>query len=55
VRALRYHASTNLVLLDPEVRKAFRSDGAVNDALRLVTELRKVGSYKRRDYCSDGA
>ena len=43
----RYHAGTNLVLLDPDVRKAFRSERAVNDALRLVTELRKVGSYKQ--------
>ena len=43
---------TNLVLLDPDVRKAFRSERAVNDALRLVIELRKVGSYKRRDYSS---
>jgi uncharacterized protein (DUF4415 family) len=34
--------------LDADVRKAFRSERAVNDALRLVIELRKVGSYKRR-------
>jgi hypothetical protein len=53
--AKRYHASTNLVLLDPDVRKAFRSERAVNEALRLVIELRKVGSYKRRDYSSKGA
>jgi hypothetical protein len=53
--AKRYHAGTNLVLLDPDVRKAFRSERAVNDALRLVIELRKVGSYKRRDYSSNGA
>jgi hypothetical protein len=39
--AKRYHAGTNLVLLDPEVRKAFPSERAVNDALRLVIELRK--------------
>ena len=52
--AKRYHAGTNLVLLDPDVRKAFRSERAVNDALRLVIELRKVGSYKRRDYSSNG-
>ncbi|MBK5292520.1 MAG: hypothetical protein JJE04_12695 [Acidobacteriia bacterium] len=39
-----YHAGTNLVLLDPEVRKAFSSERAVNDALRLVIELRKIGS-----------
>jgi len=44
--AKRYHAGTNLVLLDPDVRKAFRSERAVNDALRLVIELRKVGSNK---------
>jgi hypothetical protein len=31
---------------DPDVRKAFRSERAVNKALRLVIELRKVGSYK---------
>ena len=45
--AKRYHAGTNLVLLDPDVRKAFRSARAVNDASRLVIELRKVGSYKQ--------
>ena len=45
--AKRYHAGTNLVLLDPDVRKAFRSAGAVNKALRLVIELRKVGSYRQ--------
>ena len=42
--AKRYHAGTNLVLLDPDVRKAFRTEKAVNDALRLVIELRKVGT-----------
>ena len=52
--ALRYHASTNLVLLDPDVRKAFRIERAINDALRLVIELSKVGSYKRRDYSGGG-
>jgi hypothetical protein len=45
--AKRYHAGTNLVLLDPDVRRAFRSERAVNDALRLVIELRKVGSRKQ--------
>jgi len=45
--AKRYHAGTNLVLLDPDIRKAFRSERAVNDALRLVIELRKVGSSKQ--------
>ena len=45
--AKRYHAGTNLVLLDPDVRKAFRSERAVSKALRLVIELRKVGSYRQ--------
>jgi len=46
--AKRYHAGTNLVLLDPDVRKAFRNERAVNDALRLVIELRKIGRRSRR-------
>ena len=53
-RALRYLEATNLVLLEPDVRKAFRNERAVNDALRLVIALPKVGSYKRRDYSSNG-
>jgi hypothetical protein len=46
--AKRYQAGTNLVLLEPDIRKAFRSERAVNEALRLVLELRKVGSGKAR-------
>jgi hypothetical protein len=46
--AKRYHAGTNLVLLEPDIRKAFRSERAVNEALRLLLELRKVGSSKAR-------
>ena len=46
--AKRYHAGTNLVLLDPDVRKAFRDERAVNDALRLVIELHKIGSARAR-------
>ena len=46
--ARRYHAGTNLVLLDPDVRKAFPSERAVNDALRLVVELRKIGNGSGR-------
>ena len=42
-----YHAGTNLVLLDPDVRRAFLSARAVNRALRLVVELRKVESYRQ--------
>jgi len=46
--AKRYHAGTNLVLLEPAIRKAFRSERAVNEALRLVLELRKVATGKTR-------
>jgi hypothetical protein len=46
--AKRYQAGTNLVLLDPDIRKAFRSEQAVNEALRRVLELRKVGGGKAR-------
>jgi hypothetical protein len=46
--AKRYHSGTNLVLLDPDILKAFRSEKAVNEALRLVLELRKVGNRKAR-------
>jgi hypothetical protein len=46
--AKRYHAGTNLILLDPDIRKAFRSERAVNEALRLVIELRKVTGSNAR-------
>lgn len=46
--AKRYHAGSNIVLLDPEVRRVFRSEKAVNDALRLVIELRKLGGRRTR-------
>ena len=46
--AKRYQAGTNLVLLDPESRKVFRNERAVNDALRLVIELRKIGVSENR-------
>jgi hypothetical protein len=42
----RYQEGTNLVLLDPGIRKAFRSEKAINDALRLVIELRKIGASR---------
>jgi hypothetical protein len=47
--AKRYHSGTNLVLLDPDVRRAFRSGRAVNQALRLVIELHKVAAKTRRE------
>jgi hypothetical protein len=38
----KYNAGTNLVLLEPEVAKAFPNDKAVNDALKLVIQLTKI-------------
>ena len=40
--AARYHAGTNLVLLEPEVAKAFPNEKAVNEALKLVIKLKQV-------------
>lgn len=40
--AQRYQAGTNLVLLEPEVAKAFPNEKAVNEALKLVMKLKKV-------------
>jgi hypothetical protein len=45
----RYKSGTNLVLLDPDVAKAFPTDAAVNEALRLVIRLGKLqGEGKAR-------
>ena len=40
--ASRYRAGTNLVLLEPEVAKAFPNEKAVNDALKLVIKLKQI-------------
>ncbi len=40
--AERYKAGTNLVLLEPEVAKAFPTEKAVNEALKLVMKLKQV-------------
>jgi hypothetical protein len=37
-----YRAGTNLVLLDPEVYKAFPTSKAVNEALRAVLTITKT-------------
>lgn len=39
--AKQYRSGTNLVLLEPDVRRVFQSQNAVNEALRLVIRLRK--------------
>jgi hypothetical protein len=47
--AKRYDKGTNLVLLSPDVARDFPNDEAVNEALRLVIQLKKIpGSGKRR-------
>ncbi len=38
----RFHEGTNLVLLDEDVAQAFPTDQAVNEALRLVIQLKKL-------------
>ncbi|NJL66908.1 MAG: hypothetical protein HC849_07235 [Oscillatoriales cyanobacterium RU_3_3] len=35
----RYQAGTNLVLLDPDIAKAFPTDESVNEALRLLLQI----------------
>ena len=46
--AARFRAGTNLVLVEPEILREFKTDQAVNEALRLVLALRKVGGAGRR-------
>lgn len=42
VYAKRYRKGTNLVLLEPDVYKKFRTAKAVNDALRLLMKRPKA-------------
>ena len=45
----RYREGTNLVLLAPDVAEEFPTDEAVNKALRLVIQLRKLpGAAKKK-------
>ena len=43
----RYRAGTNLVLLEPDVAKTFTDDQTVNEALRLVIQLGRIGTAKK--------
>ena len=45
----RYRAGTNLVLLDPDVAKAFPDESAVNEALRLVIRLSEIQQGKKEN------
>ena len=40
--AAQYREGTNLVLLDPDVSRAFPTAEAVNQALRLVIQLTQI-------------
>lgn len=42
--AKQYKQGTNIVLLDPELRKSFPDDEAVNKALRELLELKRTQS-----------
>lgn len=42
--AARYREGTDLVLLAPDVAGAFPTDESVNEALRLVIQLRQIPS-----------
>ena len=44
----RYRAGVNLVLLDPDVAKAFPTDAAVNDALRTVMRAKPMPRHRTR-------
>ena len=46
--AARFRADMNLVQLDPDVAKAFPSEQAVNDALRLVLQLTEISRTRRQ-------
>lgn len=44
----RYFESEGYVRLDADVARVFADAGSVNEALRLVVRLRKVGEAPRR-------
>jgi hypothetical protein len=45
--AERYRSGTNLVLLEPDVARAFSSEQAINEALRLVIRLTNTRRAKK--------
>ncbi len=46
--AKRYKNATNLILLAPDVAKVFPTDEAVNEALRLVIQLKRIPEGGKR-------
>ena len=45
----RFREGTNLVLLDRDIAEGFPSDEAVNTALRLVIQLKKLPRSEKRN------
>ena len=46
--AARFREGTNFVLLEPEIAKAFPTDSAVNEALRLVLQLSQLSTKGKK-------
>ncbi len=44
--AAKYKAGTNVVLLDPDVAKVFKTPRSVNQALRSLSQILKAQSQK---------
>jgi hypothetical protein len=44
-----YRSGTNLVLLSPEVAKAFQTEEAVNEALRSLMEIAKRSAGTKKN------
>jgi len=54
IYAQRFRSGTNLVLLDPDVRKAFPDDKSVNEALRVVAKSAKRQAKPTRKSSAKG-
>ena len=52
--AKQYRAGTNLVLLEPELSRAFPTDAAVNEALRAILSVARVVRLPNKTMRSDG-
>ena len=48
IYAERYRSGTNLVLLEPDVRKAFPDDESVNEALRAIAKAAQPKASRAR-------
>jgi len=46
--AKRYEKGTNLILLAPDVAEVFPTDEAVNKALRLVIQLKRIPEGRKQ-------